>query len=255
MFALVANAVVPRGRGRRAGSRSGRSRCSPTPRTWRPTSSCSRSRTPRCASPSGRRPNATRSGSPAPRCSSRRRNGVLLFAGAIVVIVEAIRRFGSPHDVSAAGVIVVGAIGLVVNVASAAALFRHAHDNINMRGAFWHLFSDALGSIGVIVAGVGVALFGAEWLDPAIVDRRSRVLVIVGRVAAAARRGPRAPRSGARRTSTSPRCATRSRRKPASRPCTICTSGRRAASRPRCRRTSCSAARSACTTRSSAPAS
>ena len=57
-------------------------------------------------------------------------------------------------------------IGLIVNVVSAAALFRHAHDNINMRGAFWHLFSDALGSVGVIVAGVGVALFGAEWLDP-----------------------------------------------------------------------------------------
>lgn len=94
-------------------------------------------------------------------------NGLLLFAGAIVVVVEAIRRFGSPHDLSAGGVVVVGAVGLVVNVASAAALFRHAHGNMNLRGAFWHLFTDALGSVGVIVAGAGVALFGAEWLDPA----------------------------------------------------------------------------------------
>ena len=39
-------------------------------------------------------------------------NGLLLFAGAVVVVIEAIRRFGSPHDVSASGVIVVGAIGL-----------------------------------------------------------------------------------------------------------------------------------------------
>jgi len=94
-------------------------------------------------------------------------NGLLLFAGAIVVVVEAIRRFGSPHEVSAGGVVVVGAIGLIVNVASAAALFRHAHGNMNMRGAFWHLFTDALGSLGVIVAGIGVALFNADWLDPA----------------------------------------------------------------------------------------
>ncbi|HEV2644222.1 MAG TPA: cation diffusion facilitator family transporter, partial [Candidatus Elarobacter sp.] len=70
-------------------------------------------------------------------------NGLLLFAGAVVVVVEAIRRFGSPHELSAAGVIVVGSIGLVVNVASATALFRHAHDNMNLRGAFLHLFTDA----------------------------------------------------------------------------------------------------------------
>jgi len=93
-------------------------------------------------------------------------NGLLLFAGAIVVIIEAFRRFGSAHEVSAAGVLVVGTIGLVVNLASAGALFRHAHDNMNMRAAFWHLFTDALGSIGVIVAGAGIALFGADWLDP-----------------------------------------------------------------------------------------
>jgi len=93
-------------------------------------------------------------------------NGLLLFAGAIVVVVEAIRRLGSPHEVSAGGVVVVGAIGLIVNIVSAGALFRHAHGNMNLRGAFWHLFTDALGSLGVVVAGVGVALFGADWLDP-----------------------------------------------------------------------------------------
>jgi cobalt-zinc-cadmium efflux system protein len=93
-------------------------------------------------------------------------NGLLLFASAIVVVVEAVRRLGSPQDVSGAGVIVVGVLGLVVNVVSAIALYRHAHGNINMRAAFWHLFSDALGSVGVIVAGLGVALFGADWIDP-----------------------------------------------------------------------------------------
>jgi cobalt-zinc-cadmium efflux system protein len=104
-------------------------------------------------------------------------NGLLLFAGAVVVIVEAVRRFGDAHEVSASGVLIVGAIGLVVNVASAGALFRHAHDNMNMRGAFWHLFTDAIGSVGVIVAGAGVALYGADWLDP-LVSILISVLVI-----------------------------------------------------------------------------
>jgi cobalt-zinc-cadmium efflux system protein len=104
-------------------------------------------------------------------------NGLLLFAGAIVVIVEAVRRFGDAHEVSASGVLVVGTIGLIVNVASAGALFRHAHGNMNMRAAFWHLFTDAIGSVGVIVAGAGVALFGADWLDP-LVSILISVLVI-----------------------------------------------------------------------------
>jgi len=94
-------------------------------------------------------------------------NGLLLFAGAVVVIIEAVRRFDSPPDLSASGVFVVGTIGLIVNAVSARVLFRHAHGSMNLRGAFWHLFTDALGSIGVMVAGAGVALFGAGWLDPA----------------------------------------------------------------------------------------
>lgn len=104
-------------------------------------------------------------------------NGLLLFAGAIVVVVEAVRRFGDTHEVSASGVLIVGAIGLIVNVVSAGALFRHAHGNMNMRAAFWHLFTDAIGSVGVIVAGAGVALFGADWLDP-LVSILISVLVI-----------------------------------------------------------------------------
>jgi cobalt-zinc-cadmium efflux system protein len=93
-------------------------------------------------------------------------NAVLLFAGAVAVVVEAVRRLGSPHAVTAAGVIVVGVAGLAVNAGSASLLARHAHDNINMRGAFWHLASDALGSIAVVVAGIGAGLFGADRLDP-----------------------------------------------------------------------------------------
>lgn len=93
-------------------------------------------------------------------------NGVLLFAGAVAVVVEAVRRLSDPLAISAGGVIVVGGLGLIVNVGSAWVVAQHAHGNLNMRGALWHLLADALGSVAVIVAGIGAAVFGADRLDP-----------------------------------------------------------------------------------------
>src|SRR5258708_12508120 len=84
-------------------------------------------------------------------------NGFLLFGGAVVVIVEAIRRFGSAHDVSASGVLVVGTLGLIVNLVSPGALFRHAHGHMNLPRAFWHPFATPLGSFVVIAAGARLA--------------------------------------------------------------------------------------------------
>jgi cobalt-zinc-cadmium efflux system protein len=93
-------------------------------------------------------------------------NGVLLIAGAIAIAVEAIHRLASPTSIDAAGVIIVGGLGIVVNFGSAWIVGRHAHGSLNMRGAFLHLATDAAGSVAVVVAGVGTALFGWERLDP-----------------------------------------------------------------------------------------
>jgi len=108
-------------------------------------------------------------------------NGLLLFAGAVAVVVEAIRRLGSPQAIDAAAVMIVGGLGIVVNVGSAAVVNRHAHGNVNMRGAVFHLAADALGSIAVVVAGLGAAIFGADRLDP-IASLVISVLVVVGAV-------------------------------------------------------------------------
>ena len=94
-------------------------------------------------------------------------NGVLLLVGAVAVVIEALRRFGNPHTIDAAGVLVVGVLGLIVNLGSAAAVGPNTDDNLNLRGALWHLMSDALGSAAVIVAALGALVFGIEWLDPA----------------------------------------------------------------------------------------
>jgi cobalt-zinc-cadmium efflux system protein len=92
-------------------------------------------------------------------------NGLLLLVGAVAVVVEAIRRFGSPQDLDAGAVLVVGVLGLAVNVGSAFVLGRAARGNLNLRAAFWHLALDALGSLAVILSALGALLFNAASLD------------------------------------------------------------------------------------------
>lgn len=95
-------------------------------------------------------------------------NALLLvgFAGALGW--EAVRRFDAPPPIPALPVIVVAALGIVVNL-GAAWLVRdgHGHD-LNRRGAFLHLVADAAVSLAAVLAGVGMLWLGWAWLDPAI---------------------------------------------------------------------------------------
>lgn len=95
-------------------------------------------------------------------------NSLLLVAFAGALAWEALRRIGAPPEIPAIPVIVVAAIGIVVNL-GAAWLVRggHAHD-LNRRGAFLHLLADAAVSLAAVLAGVGMWRLGWAWLDPAI---------------------------------------------------------------------------------------
>ena len=94
-------------------------------------------------------------------------NALLLvgFAGALGW--EAVRRLDAPPPVPALPVILVAALGIVVNL-GAAWLVRegHAHD-LNRRGAFLHLVADAAVSLAAVLAGLGMLGLGWHWLDPA----------------------------------------------------------------------------------------
>ena len=93
-------------------------------------------------------------------------NGAVLLAITGWVIVEAVRRLGDAPELDALPLGVVGAVGLVVNGLSAWWISRSAGGNLNMRGAFWHLVADALGSVGVVIAAIGVGVLGWTWADP-----------------------------------------------------------------------------------------
>ena len=95
-------------------------------------------------------------------------NAVLLFAVAGYVLFEAAGRVGDARDVASTPVLVVGAIGLAVNVVAFLLLRAGAKDSLNMRGAYLEVVSDTLGSVGVIVAAVVWGITGWTWVDPAI---------------------------------------------------------------------------------------
>lgn len=95
-------------------------------------------------------------------------NAVTLLAVVGWIVVEAIRRLPAPQAVEGGPVLVIAALGLVVNAGSAMVLLRVAGRNLNMRGAFLHMAADAAGSVGVIVAALVVIGTGAEWADPAV---------------------------------------------------------------------------------------
>jgi len=95
-------------------------------------------------------------------------NAVLLFAVAIYVLVEAVRRWSDPADVLAGPMLVVAVIGLVANVVAFGLLREGARDSLNVRGAYLEVLSDLLGSLGVIVAAVVIQATGWDWVDPAV---------------------------------------------------------------------------------------
>ena len=82
----------------------------------------------------------------------------LLIIG-FYLLVEAINRFAEPQPIEGWTVIWVAGIALVIDLVTAFIVYRGSHDSINMKAAFLHNVSDALASVGVIVAGVLILLY------------------------------------------------------------------------------------------------
>ena len=93
-------------------------------------------------------------------------NGVTLVVVAALVAVEAARRFAAPPPVPGEAIAGVAAFGLLVNLISVVALSAGRRADLNLRGAFLHAASDALGSVGALVAGLLVLTRGWTIADP-----------------------------------------------------------------------------------------
>jgi cobalt-zinc-cadmium efflux system protein len=93
-------------------------------------------------------------------------NGVTLIVIAIFILVEAYERLLEPPQVEGGLMLGVAAGGLAVNLAGLWLLGgSHALD-LNVRGAWLHVLTDALGSVQAIIAGVLILAYGWYWVDP-----------------------------------------------------------------------------------------
>ncbi len=92
-------------------------------------------------------------------------NGSLLMAMSILVVWHAVVRFSNPQPIESGLMLVVAVFGLAVNVVALQVLGGHRHHNLNVRGAFLHVVGDAVGSAGVIAAGLVIRYTGWTPID------------------------------------------------------------------------------------------
>ena len=105
-------------------------------------------------------------------------NSALLLAVTVLIVVEAVNRFMHPELPAGGLMVLVAAIGLVVNVGIGAMLLRGHHDTLNMRAALLHIGGDALGAIAVVIGGIVILATGAGWIDPALSLFVSAIILI-----------------------------------------------------------------------------
>lgn len=95
-------------------------------------------------------------------------NTLLLFGVAAYIMVEGIQRFRAPADLQSGGMLLIALAGLIVNLVSMRLLASGKDASLNVKGAYLEVWSDLLGSIGVVAAAIAIEFTGWRWIDPAV---------------------------------------------------------------------------------------
>ncbi len=95
-------------------------------------------------------------------------NAALLLIAVGAIAWEAVGRFSRPAPVAGPTIVLVAAIGVVINAATALFFLKGKEEDLNIRGAFLHMVADAAVSFGVVAAGMLIGLTRWNWVDPAI---------------------------------------------------------------------------------------
>jgi cobalt-zinc-cadmium efflux system protein len=94
-------------------------------------------------------------------------NALLLFGAVAVIAWNAIEKLKNPEPVYGTQIIIVAAIGVLINTFTALLFIKGQKNDLNIKGAFLHMAADAGVSLGVVVAGLLINLTGKLWIDPA----------------------------------------------------------------------------------------
>jgi cobalt-zinc-cadmium efflux system protein len=95
-------------------------------------------------------------------------NACALVVVSVFLFKEAMVRFSHPHPINSVLMLSVASVGLIANIVSVFLLKAHAHEDLNIRAAYVHLFSDFLSSIAVIIGALAILISKAYWIDPAL---------------------------------------------------------------------------------------
>jgi cobalt-zinc-cadmium efflux system protein len=95
-------------------------------------------------------------------------NSSVLVIISIYLFYEAILRFQNPEPIKGVLMTVVASIGLAANIAGTLLLKRDAKTSMNIRSSYFHLLSDAVSSVAVILGGLAIILWNIYWIDPVL---------------------------------------------------------------------------------------
>lgn len=94
-------------------------------------------------------------------------NALLLFGAVGVIAWNAIEKLKEPEPVFGTQIIIVAAIGVVINTLTALLFIKGQKNDLNIKGAYLHMVADASVSLGVVFAGLLISITGKQWIDPA----------------------------------------------------------------------------------------
>ena len=95
-------------------------------------------------------------------------NAAILLLSIGAIGYEAIHRFMAPEPLPGKTISIVAAIGIGINAVTALLFFRDRENDLNVRGAFLHLLSDAIVSAVLVIGGIVIFFTGFFWIDPAL---------------------------------------------------------------------------------------
>jgi cobalt-zinc-cadmium efflux system protein len=106
-------------------------------------------------------------------------NASLLFAVTILIAIEALHRLAAPELPKGGVMLGVAAVGAAVNIAIGISLSRAAAHDLNVKAALFHVASDAVGAVAVMIGAVAVLTLRIAWIDP-ILSLVVAALIVVG---------------------------------------------------------------------------
>lgn len=107
-------------------------------------------------------------------------NAVSLLIVAVYLIYEAILRFMNPQEIESGLVIWLALLGIAANGFSVLLLRKDSEENMNMRSAYLHLFTDMSASVAVLMGGLLMKYFGWFWVDSVLTVLIATYLLFMG---------------------------------------------------------------------------